>query len=589
MKLQYSELEIQELANSVVPNPDAININAPTLEQARTEVQRCAAMPTGFLYFLLTYCKFKNVTGDPIVASLASYNWQRKTAIKFLIYRYFIFYKTRQTGCSTLKQAHDLWKALFFNDQVINIFSLGQDEANEYLEKLMFMYNNLPIWLRTETKEMNKSTVQFTNGSIIKSKPNTEKGARSGTVSSLIFDEYAFYPKRTQGRMLAGSTASLGPGSQASFSSKTQPSQLFIISTLPETSTTENEYMRIFNEARENPEESKFLFVEVETDDIFFYMDKNWHAEQLEVLGRRRYETEILGKIHSHMENSFLDQEVLMSLESKNPIRTDFLSKDQVDEFGVPIDFANFHTTNDRFDPVSGYINGFWVWNDPIPGHCYGIMCDVAGGGSGDFSAFHVFDLDSFEQVAEYRGKVPTTTYGEIIETVVKYYNNAKFAVESTGLGTTLCQDFGERYPENFYFHKVTSKRYVPGFPLGTNRGTVLAIFENEMSKKTLKLNSVRTINELRNFGWNTRGRAEALEGSHDDLVMSLAEFIYLREIFFTSENVLRDEIEELERLAAANDVTRSRHFIYGKNDSYELGNVASSMVDFGSGLPLKF
>ena len=592
MILPLSEKEIEKIALEVIPNPDKIDIHNPTVAQVKEEVRRCTEMPTGFLYFLLTYIYFKSPIGQALPAIKYTYKWQKIAAIKFLMARYFIFFKTRQTGCSTLKQSHDLWRALFFENQIINIFSLGQVEANEYLEKLLFMYENLPIWLRTETKEKNKSTIHFKNGSTIKSKPNTEKGARSGTPSVIVLDEYAFYPKRTAGRLLAGSVPALGPGSKASFSSTTQPSQLFIISTLPESGTVENEYMRIFNKAKEEPKESQYCLIEIETDDIPFYKDPKWHQEQLETLGQRRYDTEILGIIHTQMENAFLTTDVLNSIETKNPIRCDFIKKEQVDEFGVPIEFDSFVDTNEDFESSIGYCKGFWVWQDPIPGHFYGICADVSSGGSTDYSAFHVIDLDTMEQVAEYKHKVSTPVFKRIIEEVMLYYNKAKFCVERTGLGVTLCQEFGREYPENFYFHRISKYKYVEGFPMGSNRGNVLGVFERHMNKpeERIKLNSIRVLNELRNFGYNSRGKVEALEGSNDDLVMCLAEFVFLREIFFFSENKLKDEIEALEKMKENDNIIRSKHFLFGERaNEFELTEESKFMIEQGYGIPVHF
>jgi len=591
MILQLSEKEIEKLAFGVVPNPDKIDLNSPSIQQAKKEVERCIAMPTGFLYFLLTYVFFKSPIGIPIPAVTNTYKWQKKAAIKFLMARYFIFFKTRQTGCSTLKQSHDLWRSLFFEGQTINVFSLGQDEANEYLEKMEFMYDNLPVWLKSETQEKNKSTIHFVNGSSIKSKPNTEKGSRSGTPSMIVLDEYAFYPKRTAGKLLGGSAPSLGPGSKAPFTDKTQPSQLFIISTLPESGTVDNEYMRIFNKAKEEPKESQYCLIEIETDDIPFYQDPQWHAEQLETLGQRKYDIEIRGIIHSQMENAFLSTDILNSITVENPKRCDFIRQTQVDEYGVPIDFDNFADINDDFEQSIGYCKGFWVWHDPFPGHYYGVCADVSSGGSTDYSGFHVIDLDTMEQVAEFKGKVSTPVLRDILKEVVAYYNNAKFCIERTGLGVTLCQEFGKSHPETFYFHKISKHKYVEGFPMGTNRGNVLGVFEKTMydEEKRVKIKSIRTLNELRNFGYNARGRVEALEGANDDLTMALAEFIFLSEVFFFSENKLKQEIEELEAVKENDDVTRAKHFLFGGGANHiELTEESRFLIEQGYGIPVQ-
>ena len=55
-----------------------------------------------------------------------------------------------------------------------------------------------------------------------------------------------------------------------------------------------------------------------------------------------------------------------------------------------------------------------------------------------------------------------------------------------------------------------------------TNREQVLALMEEYIRTRRLKLNSERLILELLTFVVNDQGKAEADEGCHDDLVMSL-------------------------------------------------------------------
>jgi hypothetical protein len=72
----------------------------------------------------------------------------------------------------------------------------------------------------------------------------------------------------------------------------------------------------------------------------------------------------------------------------------------------------------------------------------------------------------------------------------------------------------------------------VPGWT--TSRKTRPVILENLKKlvvKDEIKINSIRTVNELDTFVWTKSGKQEADIGYNDDLVMSLAIGLWVREI----------------------------------------------------------
>ena len=73
------------------------------------------------------------------------------------------------------------------------VFSQGQLEANNIIERIRFMYDNHTDRARfPDIEEDNKSTLSFSNGSSVKSLPATKKAGRSFTASLIILDEFAF-------------------------------------------------------------------------------------------------------------------------------------------------------------------------------------------------------------------------------------------------------------------------------------------------------------------------------------------------------------------------------------------------------------
>ena len=43
------------------------------------------------------------------------------------------------------------------------------------------------------------------------------------------------------------------------------------------------------------------------------------------------------------------------------------------------------------------------------------VVADVARGDSADYSAFHVFDIETVYQVGEYKGKLSPKDYGNVL------------------------------------------------------------------------------------------------------------------------------------------------------------------------------
>ncbi|MFW9875339.1 MAG: hypothetical protein ACFFG0_19710, partial [Candidatus Thorarchaeota archaeon] len=179
-----------------------------------------------------------------------------------------------------------------------------------------------------------------------------------------------------------------------------------------------------------------------------------------------------------------------------------------------------------------------WYWEDPIPDHVYMICSDVARGDGTDFSAFHVIDLSTFNQVAEYKGKLPTDVYAELLMEVGIEYNNALIICEINNQGHAVCMDMKKaEYANLFYsstnhFKKVEAEiirkdllynkhKLLPGFQ--TTPGTrplVVQHLERAVRKNKGKIRSIRTLSEFKTFIWNG-GRGEAMKGFNDDLTMA--------------------------------------------------------------------
>jgi hypothetical protein len=155
------------------------------------------------------------------------------------------------------------------------------------------------------------------------------------------------------------------------------------------------------------------------------------------------------------------------------------------------------------------------------------------------------------EQVAEYKGQLGTTEYGNFLIEVATKYNDAILVVENNNIGWATLQTIIDRGYKNLFYmskdlqvvdteHNISNKyrtqdnSMIPGFTTSTKtRPLVIAKMEEYTREKLVKLHSNRLIDELFVFVYKTaiiNSKAEAMEGYNDDLVMSYAIALWVRD-----------------------------------------------------------
>ena len=81
---------------------------------------------------------------------------------------------------------------LFQKDKNVLALATTQATARNLVTKTMFMYDQLPKWLKLPAVEKNKLSLRLKNGSKITAKSSNADAARSEAVSLLLIDEAAF-------------------------------------------------------------------------------------------------------------------------------------------------------------------------------------------------------------------------------------------------------------------------------------------------------------------------------------------------------------------------------------------------------------
>ena len=464
-------------------------------EVIKQQYIQCATDPA---YFMKKYCMIQHPIRGKIPFDL--YPFQEKTISEFQSERMNVILKARQLGISTLTAGYALWMMTFHKDKNILVIATKQDVAKNLVTKVRVMHANLPSWLKQPCVEDNKLNLRYMNGSQIKAVSSGPEAARSEALSLLILDEAAFIDKIDQIWTAAQATLTTG-------------GQCIALS-------TPNGVGNWFHKTWVDAEEGRGMFNPIKLH-WTVHPDRNedWRKEQDTLLGPSGAAQEC-------------DCDFLTS--GTGVIDAVLLEKLRKEQCKDPVEKRGIDTN-------------MWVWEQPNYNKDYIVCADVGRGDSADYSAFHVIELESLTQVAEYKGRINTKDFGNMLVSVATEYNDALLIVENNNIGWATIQQIIDRdYPNLFYTskdlqyvdvqHQVTNKHYseekkmVAGFSTTSKtRPLIISKLEEFFREESVMVRSNRLIDELLTFVY-INNRAEAMQGYNDDLVMSFAIGLWVRD-----------------------------------------------------------
>ena len=171
------------------------------------------------------------------------------------------------------------------------------------------------------------------------------------------------------------------------------------------------------------------------------------------------------------------------------------------------------------------------IWEKPKSYKEYVIGADVAEGlKGGDFSVATVVDISTMAVVARWRGHCDPDKFGEILGALGTYYNYALIGVEVNNHGLTTVQKLRDTFYTNLYKRDrgYDEEWETPTVNLGwkTDMRTKRLMIDDLIKlvrERVIKDKDIVFINEAFSYVRDERGRMNAEEGSHDDVVMSTA------------------------------------------------------------------
>lgn len=213
-------------------------------------------------------------------------------------------------------------------------------------------------------------------------------------------------------------------------------------------------------------------------------------------------------------------------------------------------EILQWYETEQVCDPLEkqGMGGDYWIWAYPDYTRTYLVCADVARGDGEDYSAFHVIDVETVEQVAEYKGKIDANMFGNFLVSVATHYNNAQLIIDNRNIGWTTIQAVIDSGYKNLYYsfrndpyldenihlrksHDLKQKEdMVPGYSITVKtRPVLVSKLDIYFRDKAPIIHSKRFINELWVFAW-IDGKPQAQKGRNDDLVMAFCMGLMIRD-----------------------------------------------------------
>lgn len=445
------------------------------------------------VYFIKNYCKISHPMRGLIPFRL--YNFQEDVIRDFNDYRFNVINKARQLGLSSSAAAYVAWMLLFHREKNVLVVATKLSTATNLVKKVKFIFKNLPDWMMISKISIdNRTSFELANGSQIKASSTSGDAGRSEALTLLVVDEASFVEGMDE--MWAGLYPTLSTGGRCI--------------ALSSPNGVGNWFHKTFTEAEEG--KNDFNCVTLPWN-VHPERDQEWFEKETRNMSRREIAQELECSFNQSGEGVFNSECMEKIRKSVRP----------------PI-----HKT--------GVDRNFWIWEEYQEGAEYLLVSDVARGDGKDHSAFHLWRLDTFEQVAEYQGKPNLDDYSHIVYNASKEYGFCLTVVENNSLGIAVLEKLKDLEHPNLYYSIKGTHQYVDrvqaeavsnsiiGFSTTPKtRPLIIAKLEEFVRNKLIKINSQRLYNEMTTFIWNN-GRAEAQRSYNDDLVISTAIGCWVRD-----------------------------------------------------------
>lgn len=401
-----------------------------------------------------------------------------------------IINKARQIGFSSAATGYLYHMAITTPGINVALIGYNSDLTAELLDKVKTFYRTTPDAMKPQIKYNSRYEITFP---VLDSKilvlPSTENVGRGYTLFAALLTELAFWTSAEE-KMLAIENAVPSNGK-------------IIIESTP--NGIGNLYHRMWM---------------AENDYVKKQYGWWWHytPEEIEVIRRR---------INDPMR--FAQEYELEFLATGRPVFSPLLVKKLRN--GVLKIGDTVKTQNGKDYIVKGEDDGTIVYFPPVPGRKYVLGADVAEGVTGgDYSVFVIFDRESGDEVAIWRGYLSADRFGGLLDKWGRLYNNALAVVEVNNHGlTTLTTLRNQKYPQIYFrptkFDQMGTS-YSDRIGWKTTKITKPLMIDDlgeTLREGSLKIHSLTTLDEMLTFVFDDDGNMVTQWGFHDDCILATA------------------------------------------------------------------
>tara|TARA_R110001583_G_scaffold68685_1_gene195261 strand:+ start:1640 stop:3214 length:1575 start_codon:yes stop_codon:yes gene_type:complete len=466
-----------------------------TRENILKELVKCGKNPS---YFINNYAKISHPLKGLIPFKM--YPFQEQLVEDFNDHRFNIILKARQLGISTISAAYISWLMMFHRDKNVLVIATKFGTAANLVKKVKAIHRNLPDWMRIARISIdNRTSFELSNGSQIKASSTSADAGRSEALSLLVIDEAAHVDGLDE--LWTGLYPTLSTGGRCIALS------------------TPNGVGNWFHQSYVDAEEDRNDFYQTRLPwEIHPDRDQEWFEKETKNMSRTQIAQELECNFNMSGETVFHpeDMERMKGLACEPKYRT-------------------------------GFDRNFWIWEEYREEFTYLVSADVARGDGKDYSAFHIFKIETMEVVGEYQGKLTPDMFARMLLDVGKQFGECMLIVENNTIGWTVLDKLQEAaYPNLFYSYKSshdyvdpltaeTKNNTVMGFSMTTKtRPLVVAKLEEFIRNKLVTVYSKRLLNEMDTFIWHN-GKPQAMKKYNDDLIMAFAIGCWVKDTVYAT------------------------------------------------------
>lgn len=403
------------------------------------------------------------------------------------------------TTCAT---AYLLWWAMFIPDQTILVAAHKLKGAAEIMQRIRYGYEMCPDHIRAGTTSYNKGSLEFDNNSRIVSDTTTETTGRGMSIHLLYVDEMSYI----QPNIAVEFWTSIVPTLAATDGKA-------ILTSTP--NSDEDQFAIIWKESQETFDEFGNSYPDGVGRNGFFGFrsewyehpdrDEKWKQAEIGRIGYEKFEREY-GLKFLIFEETLIDSVKLTELVGKEPM------------FKM------------------GQVRWF---KKPTTGNLYLASLDPSLGTGGDFGAIQVYELPSFEQVAEWQhNATPIQSQVKVFREILRYIHqeigefNADsiyWSTENNTLGEAalvVIADLGEESFPGLFLSEPVRKGHVKKFRKGFNttygnKISACSRLKYLIEEDKMKINSRILLSELKSY-IASGASFKAKNGKNDDLVSAV-------------------------------------------------------------------